>query len=108
VLRFILRRIFLRFSGDAILVLYEPDRSFMHADAPPKPESGIDLPAMRNAAQRAVAEGLKALFDDYTVTAEELGDFESVDVGGSQISNFVKFSCASFGRESILNTWCFP
>jgi len=30
-------------------------------------ESYADLPAMQNAAYRAVSEGLEALFDDYTV-----------------------------------------
>lgn len=56
-----------RFSGDAILVLYEPDRGFMAADAPSAARSRRgdlagsyeDLPAMRNAAYRAVSEGLK-------------------------------------------------
>jgi len=56
-----------RFSGDAILVLYEPDRGFMSEDAPSASRSRRgdpagsyeDLPAMRNAAYRAVSEGLK-------------------------------------------------
>lgn len=56
-----------RFSGDAILVLYEPDRGFMSDDAPSASRSRRgdpagsyeDLPAMRNAAYRAVSEGLK-------------------------------------------------
>ena len=47
----------------------------MSSDAPPPPSSGEDLAAMRNAAERAVSEGLKALFDDYTVPEEELGDW---------------------------------
>jgi hypothetical protein len=77
----------IKFSGDAICVLYEPDRSFMKKDAPSpvagnsadKPgenkTTGVsyggerydDLPAMRDATYRAVSEGLEALFDDYTV-----------------------------------------
>ena len=69
-----------RFSGDAILVLYEPNRKFMPKGAPAAPASGVDVAAMQNAAQRAVSEGLKALFDDYTVTPEELGDFKGANV----------------------------
>lgn len=66
-----------RFSGDAICVLYEPDRALMEGDdeasaegdAAPGSESGVyrDLGAMRHAAYRAVSEGLEALCDDYTV-----------------------------------------
>jgi len=68
----------IRFSGDAILVLYQPDRSFMPKDSPAakKGEGAYaDMPAMRNAAYRAVSEGVRALLDDYTVSAAELGNF---------------------------------
>jgi len=41
----------IRFSGDAVFVLYEPDKS-----------EGAQ--AMRNATSRAVSEGLKALYGD--------------------------------------------
>jgi hypothetical protein len=69
-----------RFSGDAICVLYEPDRSTMAPGALAAAADGsskkgaaagstyADLPAMQHAAYRAVSEGLEALFDDYTVT----------------------------------------
>jgi hypothetical protein len=64
-------------------VLYEPDRKFMPKGSPEAPASGVDTAAMQNAAHRAVSEGLKALFDDYTVSAEELGDFKGADVSGA-------------------------
>jgi class 3 adenylate cyclase len=72
----------IKFSGDAILVLYEPDRNFMPDDAPPAARKKgknpyDDMPAMRNAAYRAVSEGIKALHDDYTVKPEELGSFST-------------------------------
>ncbi len=48
----------------------------MPPNSPEQPvSSGEDLAAMRNAAERAVSEGLKALFDDYTVSEEELGEW---------------------------------
>ena len=64
-------------------MLYEPDRSIMPSDAPPAPSNGEDLAAMRNAAERAVSEGLKALFDDYSVSEEELGDWGAPGVSES-------------------------
>lgn len=77
-----------RFSGDAILVLYEPDRTLMNSENSSestesssesdkkKTKNGYnDELAMINATYRAVSEGLKALNDEYIVTPEELGTF---------------------------------
>jgi hypothetical protein len=89
-----------RFSGDAICVLYEPDRALMEGDddeasaegdAAPGSESGVyrDLGAMRHAAYRAVSEGLEALCDDYTVRWHN-PPFEAFDPGPS-----FPYSCAN-------------
>lgn len=102
-------------------MLYEPDRTFMPDDAPPAAKKRgdnpyDDMPAMRNAAYRAVSEGLKALNDDYTVTPEELGAFSSdpndpVSVNGIKLALHVAITAGDlqlmhvggvFGRWEVV------